>query len=151
MAIPPTEIRYRKSLSYFILGLFGFFFITMPFTVFVSVGPKVDPVVYLTSFVSMIVLAIICLRMYKRASSREPVLIFTSDGLQIPVKNNRFIQWGEITDWKIRTHKSSHSLIIYTPQGKTRIDISWLDLPVKEIQRLMGSYIRQPGPHGVLR
>ena len=151
MAIPPTEIRYRKSLSYFILGLFGFFFITMPFTVFVSVGSKADPVVYLTCFVSMIVLAFICLRMYKRASNREPVLVFTSDGLQIPVKNNRFIQWGTITDWKIRTYKSSHTLIIYTPQGKTRIDISWLDLPVKEIQRLMGSYIRQPGPHGFFR
>lgn len=151
MAIPLTEIRYRKSLSYFILGSFGFFFITMYFTVFVSGGTKVSPVVYLTCFASMIVVAFIGLRVYRRVSSREPVLVFTSDGLQIPVKNNRFIQWGAITKWKIRTYKSSHHLIIYTPQGKTRIDISWLDLPVKEIQRLMGSYIRQPGPHGFLR
>ncbi len=151
MAIPPTEIRYRKSLSYFIIGLFVFFFITTSFTVFVSGGTKADPVICLTSFATMIVVAFISLRMYRRVSSREPVLVFTSDGLQIPVKNNRFIQWGEITEWKIRTHKSSHTLIIYTSQGKTRIDISWLDLPVKEIQGLMGSYIRQPGPHGFLR
>ena len=149
--MPPTEIRYRKSLSYFILGFLGFFFITMPFTLFVSGGAKASPMVYLPCFASMIILAFIGLRMYRRASSREPVLVFTSDGLQIPVKNNRFIQWGAITKWKIRTHKSSHSLIIYTTQGKTRIDISWLDLPVKEIQRLMGSYIRQPGPNGSLR
>ena len=114
MAIPPTEIRYRKSPLYFILGLIG-------------------------------------LRMYRRVSSREPVLIFTSDGLRIPAKNNRFIQWGAITEWMIRTYKGSHCLIIYTPGGKTRIDISWLDRPVKEIQRLMGSYIRQPGPRGSSR
>jgi hypothetical protein len=151
MAIPPMEIRYRKSLSYFTLGLFGVFFVTMPFTVFVSGRTKAGPAAYLTCFAWMIVLAFIGLRMYRRVSSREPILVFTSEGLQIPMKNNLFIQWGSITKWTIRNDKSSHYLIIYTPEGRTRIDISWLDLPVKEIQRLMSSYIRQPGPHGFLR
>ena len=151
MAIPPMELRYRKSLSYFVLGLFGLFFITTPFTIFVSGGTKTGPMVYLTCVASMILLAFIGLRMYRRVSSREPVLVFTSEGLSIPVKNNQFIQWGAITKWKIRNEKSSQYLIIYTSQGKTRIDITWLDLPVKEIQQLMGSYIRQPGPHGFLR
>lgn len=151
MALPPTEIRYRKSLTYFIFGLFGFFFITMSVTVIFSGGTKVGPVVYPIFFASIIVMAFISLRMYRRISSREPVLIFTSDGLEIPVKNNRFIEWGSITEWNIRTSKNSHHLIIYTPQGKTRVDISWLNKPVKEIQRLMSNYIRQPGPGGFRR
>jgi hypothetical protein len=97
----------------------------------------------------MIILAFVCLRLYRRYSGPNPALVFTSDGLQIPVKNNRFIQWGSITEWKIRRDKSNYNLIIRTPEGKTRIDITWMDLPVKEIQRLMESYIRQPGPNGL--
>ena len=151
MAMPPTELRYRKSLPYFIIIVSGALFITMPFTVFVAGGMKAPPLVYLTCFISMIILAFLSVRMYKKASRREPVLVFTSDGLEIPLQNSKFIEWGTITEWKIRTHKSSHHLIIYTTQGKTRIDISWLDLPVQEIKRLMSTYIRQPGPHGYLR
>jgi hypothetical protein len=151
MAIPPTEIRYRKSMAYFILIVSGFVLVMIPATVLSSGEAKAAPPVYITCFACMIVLAFFCQRMYRRASSGEPVLIFTSDGLQIPPKNNRFIQWGEIMEWKIRRFKSSHSLIIYTAGHKTRIDISWLDLPVKEIERLMSMYIRQPGPGGFLR
>ena len=150
MAIPPTEIRYRKSKAYFILIVSGFLLFVPPISL-LSSGTKAAPAIYLTSFASMIVLVFVSYKLYRRASSREPVLIFTSDGLQIPPKNNRFIQWGEITEWKIKRYKSSHSLIIYTPGNKTRIDISWLDRPVKEIDHLMKSYIRQPGPHGFLR
>ena len=151
MAMPPTEIRYKKSMSYFILVVSGFMFIMMPITVLFSGGTKAAPAIYLTCLAYMIVLFFVSRWLYRRALSREPVLIFTSDGLQFPRKDNRFIQWGEIKEWKIRRYKSSHSLIIYTPENKTRIDISWLDLPVKEIERLMSSYIRQPGPQGFLR
>jgi len=151
MAMPPTEIRYRKSMAYFILIVSGCLLITLPVTILSSGGTKAAPAIYLTCFASMILLVFVSQRLYRRASSREPVLIFTSDGLQISSKNNRFIQWGEITEWKIKRYKSSYSLIIYTPGNKTKIDISWLDLTVKEIERLMSSYIRQPGPHGFLR
>ena len=151
MAMPPTELRYKKSMSYFILAVSGFMFIMMPITVLLSGGTKAAPAVYLTCLASMIVLFFVSRWLYRRASNREPVLIFTSDGLQIPRRDNRFIQWGEITEWKIRRYKSNHSLVIYTLEKKTRIDITWLDLPVNEIERLMSSYIRQPGPQGFLR
>ena len=151
MAMPPTELRYKKSMSYFILVVSGFMFIMMLITIYFSGGTKAAPEVYMTCLASMIILFFVSRWMYRRASSREPVLIFTSEGLQLPRKDNRFIQWGEITEWKIRRYKNSHSLIIYTPENKTRTDITWLDLPVKEIERLMSSYIRQPGPQGFLR
>ena len=151
MAIPPTEIRYRKSMAYFILVVSGSLFITMPVTLLSSGGTKAAPMAYLICVVSMIVLFYLSRGLYRKASSRNPVLIFTSDGLQIPMKNNQFIPWGEITQWKIKRYKSSHALIIYTPGNKTKVDISWLDLPAKEIERLMSTYIRKPGPHGFLR
>jgi len=138
-------------MAYFILVVSGFLFITMPVTLLSSGGTKAAPMAYLICVVSMIVLFFLSRGLYRKASSRNPVLIFTSDGLQIPMKNNQFIPWGEITEWKMRRDKSSHSLLIYTQENKTKIDIGWLDLPVKEIERLMISYIRQPGPHGFLR
>jgi hypothetical protein len=117
----------------------------MAFTTFFSRAAGGVPGVYFTNFIFIIVLAFVGFRMYKRFSSRQPVLIFNSDGLQIPGKKNSYIRWDDITEWKIRTNKGSH-LIIRTSTGKTRIEITWLDHPVSEIQRLMETYIRQPGP-----
>ena len=148
MAIPPTELRYRKSMAYFILTVSGFLCLVMPITILSTGGIKATPLVYVTCFVSMIILVFISRRMYLKATSGEPVMIFTSEGLQIPVKNNQFIKWTAITEWKIRRYKSSHALIIYTSEGRTRIDITWLDMPWKEIEELVERYSRQPRARG---
>jgi len=151
MAMPPTELRYRKAKAYFVLAVTGFIFIMMPLTFLFAGGATLTTASYVTSFASMIILFFVGRRLYLMAANRDPVLIFTAEGLQLPLKNNRFIQWRSIQEWKIRRHKSSYSLIIYTPENKTRIDISWLDRPAEEIERLMNSYIRQPGPGGFIR
>jgi len=151
MALPPTELRYRKSMRYFILIVSGFILITLPLTFMSGGSAKATPFAYLVGSASVILLVFVSQWLYRRASSKEPVLIFRSDGLQVVTKNNRLIQWGEITEWKIRRYKSSHSLIVYTRERTTRIDITWLDLPVKEIEELVRTYIRQPGPGGFLR
>ena len=151
MAIPPIELRYRKSMAYFILVVSGFLSLTVPVTILSSGGTKASPLVYVTCFASIIILVFIGLRFYRKATSGEPVVIFTSEGLQISLKNNRFIKWTAITEWRIRRYKSSHALIIYTPEGKTRIDITWLDMSWKEIERLVEQYSRQPRAHGFFR
>lgn|GEM_PF-3953971 len=147
MALPSTEIRYKRSTLLFIAGLFIFFVITGTFATFFSGATGGSPTVYLFYFTFVIILAFVSFRMYKRYSSPQPVLIFNSDGLHIPGKSHRYIRWGEITEWKIRTDKSSKFLVIRTAGDRTRIDISWLELPAKEIEQLMKRYIRQPGPH----
>ena len=105
MAIPPTELRYRKSMAYFILAVSGFLCLMMPVTVLSSGGTKATPMVYLASLASLAVLVFISRKLYRKATSGEPVIIFTSEGLQIPSKNNQFIKWTAITEWKIRRYK----------------------------------------------
>ncbi len=150
MALPPLEIRYKRSIIYLIVGVFSFVFIMLTFTMFLSDAPGAPgtgPLYYLIHFTSLIILALAGFTLYKRYSSPKPVLVFDSYGLQIPRKNNRNIYWDEITEWKIKAYKSNYYLIIHTSTDKTRIDISWLELPVKEIRRLMETYVRRPGPN----
>ncbi|HTL10179.1 MAG TPA: hypothetical protein VL307_18015 [Chitinophagaceae bacterium] len=146
--MPPTELRYRKAKAYFVLAVTGFIFVMMPLSFLLTRGGVVSTANYIGSFAAMIILFFGGRRMYLMAAHRDPVLVFTADGLQFPLKNNRFIQWRAIQDWKIRRHKSTYTLIIHTPEDKTRMDISWLDKPVNEIEALMHSYSRQPGPNG---
>lgn len=148
MAMPPTELRYRKSLRYFIIGVSGALLLTVPISFISTNGSTAAHLAYLTTGLMVIVLVVVGRILYVRASPDNPVLTFTSDGLVVASKNNRFIPWGAIQQWKTRRHKSSYTLIIYTAEQTTRVAISWLDLPVPEIERLMASYMRQPGPYG---
>jgi hypothetical protein len=147
MALPPLEVRYRRAALYFIVAVSGFLLIMMTSTIFLSGAMAGGTAAYLSYFVSMIILALIGFRLCKRFGSREPVMVFMSDGLTIRKKGNVYIDWNDITGWKIKTYKSSNHLIIRTAQGKTTIDISWLELPAKEIEDLMATYIRRPGPY----
>lgn len=88
---------------------------------------------------------------YKRVNHPLPALVFESEGLRFPQKKDRFIPWRSITEWKIRRHKSNYRLVIRTPEGKTSVDITWLDHPAMEIKRMLEMYIRQPGPGGFMR
>jgi len=151
MALPPAEIRYSRYALYFVFGVSGFIFVPWTYIVFFSgVAPGGLPV-YISYFGSVLVLSIICILFYKRITDPRPVLVFMSDGLLMPRKNDRFIPWGSITKWKIRSNKNSHSLVIHTAEGKTTIDISWLQLRATAIKDMVERYIRQPGPNGFLR
>lgn len=146
MTLPPREIRYKRSALYPILGLLVLFFIMMTYMIFFSGAGVASPPVSLSYLAFTIILTFAGFRIYKRFSSPRPVLVFHSTGLQIPGKKNRYIYWDEITEWRIRTYKNNKYLVIHTSTNKTRIDISWLEFPSKEIQRLMEHYIRGLGP-----
>jgi hypothetical protein len=151
MALPPFEIRYKKSALYFVFGVLGFIFFGATFMTFFSGIGRGDTYMYVRYFTTVLVLALCGVLLSKRFKDPRPVLVFLSDGLLFPRKNELFIPWGSVTQWKIRRDKSNHRLIVHTDHGKTSIDITWLDISVKHIEELMARYIRQPGPGGFLR
>jgi len=151
MALPPFEIRYKKSALYFVFGVLGFIFFGATFMIFFSGAALSGAYTYISYFTTVLILALGGVLLYKRFKDPRPVLVFLSDGLLFPRKHERFIPWGSVTKWKIRRDKSNYRLVVHTDHGKTSIDITWLETSVKHIEELMARYIRQPGPGGFLR
>jgi hypothetical protein len=79
-------------------------------------------------------------------SSRAPVITFQSTGIVLQRKGDKYIAWDSIVEWKMRRDKSSYSLIIRTNEGKTRVSLDMLDRNAKQIEEMVKTYIRQPGP-----
>ncbi|MBS1663722.1 MAG: hypothetical protein JST68_21945 [Bacteroidetes bacterium] len=148
MALPPTEIRYRKYVFYPFLAMNAFMIVMMTWSLFI-----LTPVwsLYLTYILVLLIIAFSTLWIIQKIRANAPVMTFESHALTIHKRKVKTILWPTIIEWKVRRDKSSEYLVIRTSTGKVRVAISWLDMPVKEIKRLMESYIRQPGPHGGLR
>ncbi len=83
---------------------------------------------------------------YTMISSRAPVITFQSTGIVLHRKGDKYIAWDSIVEWKMRRDKSSYSLIIGTNEGKTRVSLDMLDRNAKQIEEMVKTYIRQPGP-----
>jgi hypothetical protein len=151
MALPPVALRYRKSVRYLAYAFFGFMFILPTYMIFFSGAVQIGTLLYVNYAVMSLILALGLVFVHKRMKDPRPVLVFSSEGLQMPRRKNRFIPWGEVTEWKIRTHKSNHRLVVRTREGRTGIDVTWLDRDIAGIKALMQTYIRQPGPGGFQR
>src|SRR4051812_27506214 len=145
MALPPFEIRYKKSAIYFVFGVCGFIFIGTTYMLFFSGVAQTGFPVYSSYLLTLLVMGTGVFLAYKRFKDPRPALVFSSEGLLFPRKKDRFIPWGAVTEWKIRRYKNTRTLVVRTVDRRTSIDINWLDIPVKRIEELMAMYIRQPG------
>src|ERR1700760_2564945 len=140
MALPPLEIKYRKS------ALYGFFILAL-----VVVGVNIiglilsgmagSSVGLLAVAFPVLILVIVIWRMSGMIRNPPLVLTFTSEGLQLHRRRPVFIPWREVAKWGVRTYKNNDTLVIRTTMGKKySVGITWLTFSSSNIQELMGTY-----------
>ena len=140
MALPPKEIRYRKN------ALYPFVAITIiPIAIVSGAVFTTKPFwqLYLVYTFSSLIVFLILRRLILMTRSNTPVLVFESHALTINSRKSRTIPWSSITQWKIRSCKGNDTLVIRTPSGKVTVQMTWLELPTKEIKWLLESYVRE--------
>lgn len=142
MALPPTAVRYRKYAFYPFMAIAILPMAIVSYAVFTS---RPSWSLYASYAFILLVVFFIFRRLVLMTRSTTPVLVFESHALTINSRKPRTIPWSSITQWKIRNHKANYKLVIRTQSRKTSVEITWLELPAKEIGRLMESYIRACG------
>jgi len=148
MALPPIEIRYRKNAFYLFMAIAILPMIMVSCVVFTA-SPSWT--LYLAYLFALVAVFFIFRWLILTTRSDRPVLVFESHAMTVNSRKSRTIPWSSITQWKIRRDKGGDTLIIRTTSGKVSVQLTWLDIPSKEIKRLMESYIDQPGPGGHTR
>jgi uncharacterized membrane protein len=148
MALPPLEIKYRKS------ALYGFFALALAIVgvnvvVLALSGTARSAAGMLVTAFPVLILGIIIWRIGGMIRNPPLVLTFTSEGLHLHRRRPVFIPWPDVAQWKMRTYKGNDTLVVRTITGKKySVGISWLTASSGFIQELMRSYIRMPGPGG---
>ncbi|MBS1606535.1 MAG: hypothetical protein JST42_28015 [Bacteroidetes bacterium] len=148
MAVPRIEVRYRKKAFYLFIAIA---ILPMALTGYAVVSARPSWLLFLPCLVAFVVVFFVFRRLILMTRSETPVLIFESHALTVNFRRPRTIPWSSITGWKIRTYKANDTLVIRTGSGKISVQLTWLDVPAREIKMLMETYIREPGPGGFRR